>query len=130
MGERASSWLLVVLVLAQLALLASRVPDPQGHGSSYLEGFVFRVAAVPAGWVFGAETLAGEAGESLRSRSQLLEQNRALEEEVAELHKEVIRLQGVEVEANRLADALDYSRSRAGGQTSHGLAGRWQSCAS
>lgn len=113
MGERASGRLFVVLVLAQLALLASRVPDPQGHGSSYLEGLVFGAAAIPAGWVIGVEGMTDQIGQRFRSRHRLQGENRALQAEVLELREELIRLQGVEAEADRLAAAMSYSRSLA-----------------
>ncbi len=113
MSERASDWFLVILVLAQLALLASRVPDPQGHGSNYLEGLFLATAAIPAGWVINVEEAADQAGESVRSRARIQEENRALQTEVLGLREELIRLQGVEAEADRLAAALKYSRSRA-----------------
>ncbi len=115
MGERASSWLLVVLVLAQLALLASRVPDPAGHGQNFLEGLSMRAAAVPAMWVSSIERFVVQIGERIRSRRRLQEENRALSGELLELRKQLIRLHGVEAEADRLAAAVRYSRYRASG---------------
>lgn len=110
MSERRTVWLLVFVLLAQFLLLAGQVADPGGRGTR-LEAAVLRIVGPLTRLVAGTTRLVEGFSRGFVLRRTLLEENRRLRQEVAELNREVLRGRGTQDELRRLAEALDYARS-------------------
>lgn len=107
MTERHIVWLLILVLVAQLLLLAVQVRSEAG--STVLERLALRsVAPVPRllSWLTGS---VDAVGENFRTRDDLEATNRSLRKRVEELELELFRLRTVEEERDRLAAALDYT---------------------
>lgn len=107
MNERHVTWLLILVLVAQLLLLAVQVRSETG--ATLLERLALRaVAPVPrlVSWVSGS---VDTVGEGFRSGEEIEAANRALRERVEELELELFRLRTVEEERDRLAAALEYT---------------------
>lgn len=111
MDERRTGWVLIVVLVGQLVYLAIqgaragetrleevglRVLGPMAHG----------VASIP-------EELSG-AREGVKLRGTLLEENRQLRREAADLRLRLLRLTDVEGELQRLGNAVRYPTPPAG----------------
>lgn len=83
---------------------SSSAPEPTA-----LERGLFGLIAPVAGVVHQVSRLPGGALESFRRQRSLLDENRRLRDQVRDLELELLRLQGVEGEVERLAEALDYA---------------------
>ncbi len=115
MSERRIAWIFVTLLAVQLVLLASRVPAPaEAPGESLLAATGLRLVA-PLGRLVGAlDDGFGGLRAGIRLRRSLLEENRALRQEVERLRLERVRLGGLEREVEHLAEALGQTRQRPG----------------
>lgn len=111
MTERRTGWIFILVLVAQLVLIAAQVSSP-GAEPTALERGVFRLVA-PVAWI--VDRLSGVPTglvRSLRSRRKVMEENRRLREQVRELKLDLLRFQGLAQEVERLSSALDYSRLR------------------
>lgn len=106
--ERRIGLLLVLLLIGQLVLLTSQVPEPSAR-RSVLEGIALRGLAPVAQIVATTFDFGGEVRRWLRSSSSLREENSRLSDENARLEEELARLRGVESELMRLSEAMDYT---------------------
>lgn len=107
MNERHSLWLLILVLVAQLLLLAVQLRGEVG--GSLLERAALRtVAPVPrlVSWFSGS---VDAVRETFRSRDDLEVANRKLQNRVEALELELFRLRTVEEERDRLAAALEYT---------------------
>lgn len=111
MNERHTLWLLVVVLVAQLLILAFQVRG--GEGSLVESAAVRLVAPVPrlVSWFSGSMDTVGE---SFRTRDELELENTGLQERVEMLELELFRLRTVEEERDRLAAALEYTPQASG----------------
>lgn len=112
MNERRTAWVLVAILAGQLLLLSLQAPAAAaGGGENFLESLVLRGVAPLAQAV--STTVGGfrSMGEDWRLGGRLAEENDALRRRVEELELEVMRLSDLEAEVDRLAGALDYSRT-------------------
>jgi rod shape-determining protein MreC len=110
--ERRTGWLFLLILGAQLALLASGVPAEEGE-MSLLESVGLRLVG-PLARVTAAGASAVEGlGARFEHRQSLRQENELLRSEVERLRLEVTRLQGIEDEALRLAAAVGHARSAA-----------------
>ena len=106
MTERHALILLVVVLVAQLLLLALQVRQGEEE-ATVAEGWALRLVGPLSAAV---DTVAGTvqgAGEELETRERLERQNRELRERIEELELELFRLRNVEEERDRLAAALE-----------------------
>lgn len=110
MSNRLGRPLLLLLLGAQLALLTWQVR--RAHGGLGLAGEVALRLTGPVARAFGGlgEGLDGFR-ERARQRQLLAAENAALRAEVAELRRERLRLEALELEAERLADAVGFRRA-------------------
>jgi rod shape-determining protein MreC len=104
--ERRTGWLLLAILAAQLALLASGVPAADGKGS-VLEAVGLRLVAPLARLTAAAGGAFDEVREGWRGHRSLVAENRELADEVERLSLEVTRLQRLEGESRQLAAALE-----------------------
>jgi rod shape-determining protein MreC len=107
LSERGTRWLLIVVVVAQLFLIAAQLPDPGGSGS-LMEASLLRAIAPLGRLVDGAYDLMGGVGDELRLRRTLLEENRQLKEELARQRERAMEAWRLEQDMERLSRALDY----------------------
>ena len=105
LSERGTRWLLVVVLLAQLFLIAAQI-DP--GGGSLLEAWLLRAIAPLGRLVDGASDMVNGLGEGLRLRRTLLEENRRLKQEVARQRQRAMEAWRLEQDLERLSRALDY----------------------
>lgn len=112
MTERRTRWILIILLVVQLALITAQASSSSPEPTA-LERGLFRVVAPVAGLVHRVAGVPGSFLEGFRSQRTLLVENRRLEDEVRKLKLELLRLQGLEGEVERLATALDYSTGNA-----------------
>lgn len=107
LSERGTRWLLVVVLVAQLFLIAAQLPGP-GGGGSMLEASLVRAIA-PLGRLIdgGYDALEG-LGEGLKLRRTLLEENRQLKQELARQRARAMEAWRLEQDLERLSRALDY----------------------
>lgn len=107
LSERGTRWLLVVVLVAQLFLIAAQLPDP-GGSASLLEAWLVRAIAPLGRLVDGVYDLVGGIGEELQLRRTLLEENRRLKEEVARQRQRAMEAWRLEQDLDRLSRALEY----------------------
>lgn len=106
MNERHTLWVLILVLAANLLLLAFQV---RSQGGSMIESLAVRVVSpVPravswlSGWV-------DQVGESFQTREGIERKNAELRERVERLELELFRLRRVEEERDGLAAALEYT---------------------
>ncbi len=107
LSERGTRWLLVVVLIAQLSLITSQLPDP-GGGGSLLEAALLRAVAPLGRLVQGGSELGTRLAEELELRRSLIAENRRLEAEVTELRRRAIEVWRLEQDLARLSRSLDY----------------------
>jgi rod shape-determining protein MreC len=109
--ERRTGWVLIVVLVGQLVYLAIQGARA---GETRLEGVGLRVLGPMAHGVASIpEELAG-AREGVKLRGTLLEENRRLRREAADLRLRLLRLTDVEGELLRLGNAVRYPTPPAG----------------
>lgn len=113
MTERRTGWILIFLLVVQLALITAQASSSSPEPTA-LERGLFRVVAPVAGMVHRVAGVPGNVLVGFRTQRTLLGENRRLRDEVRDLKLELLRLQGLEGEVERLATALDYSTWKAG----------------
>ncbi len=110
MSPRRSRLLVAAVLIGQLVLLAGRAPDRADPRSSLLEGTALRLVAP----FVGAVTTTGEwfasLGSAWRSSRRLAAENQRLRAELVELRRKGLRAQGLELEAQELADQVRFAR--------------------
>jgi rod shape-determining protein MreC len=111
--ERRTGWLFLLILAAQLALLASGVPAEEGE-MSLLEAAGLRLVGPLARATAAGASAVGGLGARFGERRSLKRETEVLAAEVERLRQEVTRLQGIEEEAMRLAGALGHVRSATG----------------
>ncbi len=109
MNERRTAWLLVLILLGQLALLAAQVPAEASQGS-YLERWVVRAVAPLPRLVAVVARKLGRLRADLRRHRVLLEENRDLKAENRELRRQLLGLRNLEGQVEDLSAAMRYSR--------------------
>lgn len=103
---RSARWLLLGLLLLQLALLGSQAPSP--GEPSRLETALVRTVAPLARAVGSTADSVLSLGEALRLHRSLRAENRRLRSQVEELRRRRTETMGLELELERLSEALDY----------------------
>lgn len=109
MGSRAARWLLVVLLLGELLLL-SRQASQRGNEGALLSGAAVGVLGPMAHGVTGVEHGIGSVGSGFRLRRRVMKENEELRKQVADLERQLLRLQTVEGAYLRLGEAVQYAR--------------------
>lgn len=107
--ERASRWLLVLLLLAELILLSRQV-TARGGRPRMIEGAAIGVLGPMARSVSATEERIGGIGEWMRSRQRVRSENDQLRMRVDELERELLRLRSLQGEFLRLGEAVEYAR--------------------
>ena len=110
MGERIQTGLFVVLLLAHLALVSQ---SSSSRGSRF-ESYALAVFGPLVGAVDSTVDRTSRAASDLRLASDLRSDNARLRDESEALRREVVRLQGVEEELERLSRLAGYSRLATG----------------
>lgn len=106
LSERGTRWLLVVVLVAQLFLIAGQVQTTSG--GSMLEAWLVRGIAPLGRLVDGFYDLLGGFADNLELRRNLLEENRRLKEEVARQREREMEAWRLGQDLERLSRALDY----------------------
>jgi len=102
--------LLVALLLFHFVLLSRQVSRLEGP-PPVVERVMLAATAPLARAVVGVERGLGGIADGWRTRDRLQEENRALGRRELELERELLRLQSLEQDFQRLARAVGYSRS-------------------
>lgn len=110
MGERIQTGIFVVLLLAHLALVSQ---GSSAEGSRF-ESYALAFFGPLVGAVDSTVDRTSRAASDLRLAGDLRRDNAVLREEVETLRREVVRLQGVEEELERLSRLAGYSRLATG----------------
>ena len=106
LSERGTRWLLIVVLVAQLFLIAAQVQTP--GGGSMLEAWLVRGIAPLGRLVDGLYGAVGGFSDNLKLRRTLLEENRRLRAEVARQRERAMEAWRLEQDLERLSRALDY----------------------
>lgn len=112
MDERRTGWVLLFVLAGQLVVLA--IQAARSPGESRLETVGLRVLGPVARAIAGMPRSVSEAGEGMKLRGQLIEENRQLRREVEDLRLKLLRLTDVEGEMRRLGSAVRYPAPPAG----------------
>ncbi|HZF11770.1 MAG TPA: rod shape-determining protein MreC [Thermoanaerobaculia bacterium] len=113
MDERRTGWLLILVLAGQLVFLATRVPGRGGKGTA-LESAGLRLLGPVARLVaLVSESFSGSR-ESLALRGRLIDENRALRQEVLDLRLRLLRTADLGDEMARLGAAVEYAAPPAG----------------
>ncbi|HSK80616.1 MAG TPA: rod shape-determining protein MreC [Thermoanaerobaculia bacterium] len=112
MDERRTGWVLLFVLAGQLVVLA--IQAARTPGESRLEAVGLRVLGPVARAIAGMPQSVSEAGEGMKLRGQLVEENRELRREVEELRLKLLRLTDIEGEMRRLGSAVRYPAPPAG----------------
>jgi rod shape-determining protein MreC len=104
--------LFAALLVGQLFLIAAQEPDRGGAGS-LLEGVALRSLGPFARAVDAGSHGLSSARERFRSREDLATENRTLRQELLELRRRELRMEGLEQEIESLSKTLAFSRRRA-----------------
>lgn len=107
MDERRTGWLLIFLLMAQLLLLASQLPAA-GGGKSRLEAGALRTLAPIARLVNGIVGAGHSTTEWFRGRESLRRENTLLLEANRSMSLELLHLQELAGQVERLSEAVDY----------------------
>lgn len=110
MDERLQNAVLVLVLLLHLALLSQQT---SGQGSRF-ERYALAVFGPLIGAVDDTVDSGQRVASDLRLASTLRQENSRLRDEVDELRRQVVRLQGVEEELERLSRLAGYSRLATG----------------
>ncbi|HEX2223430.1 MAG TPA: rod shape-determining protein MreC [Thermoanaerobaculia bacterium] len=113
MDERRTGWLLIVLLVGQLVFLALQGAGDPGT-DTVLERTGLRLLGPVARSVAEVPQNLSEAGEGMKLRGQLLEENRRLRQEVESLRLQLLRLSDVDGDLRRLGAAVRYPTPPAG----------------
>jgi rod shape-determining protein MreC len=105
--QRVTTLGVIALLLAQLGLLTSQVRE-RGGGPTRLESTALLLVAPVARLVSGTIDLAKTTGSSFKSAESLRAEVSRLEEELAKLRAEKLRLQSLDDQVDRLSNALGY----------------------
>lgn len=111
MDERRTGWVLIVVLVGQLVYLAIQGARA---GETRLEGVGLRVLGPMAHGVASIPEELSGAREGVKLRRTLLEENRQLRREAADLRLRLLRLTDVEGELIRLGNAVRYPTPPAG----------------
>ena len=111
MDERRTGWVLIVVLVGQLVYLAIQGARA---GETRLEGVGLRVLGPMAHGVASIPEEISGAREGVKLRGTLLEENRQLRREAADLRLRLLRLTDVEGELLRLGNAVRYPTPPAG----------------
>ncbi|MBZ0113783.1 MAG: rod shape-determining protein MreC [Thermoanaerobaculia bacterium] len=108
-NDRGSRWLLVILLIFEFGVLSRQLSVDDGTPSRVEQGALGAMAPL-AHLVVAVQD--GVSGFVARRRREvwLRQENRRLEESVSRLERELLRRQSVELDFQRLAEALRYSR--------------------
>jgi rod shape-determining protein MreC len=109
--ERRTGWVLIVVLVGQLVYLAIQGARA---GETRLEGVGLRVLGPMAHGVASIPEELSGAREGVKLRGTLLEENRQLRREAADLRLRLLRLTDVEGELLRLGNAVRYPTPPAG----------------
>jgi len=109
--ERRTGWVLIVVLVGQLVYLAIQGARA---GETRLEGVGLRVLGPMAHGVASIPEEISGAREGVKLRGTLLEENRQLRREAADLRLRLLRLTDVEGELLRLGNAVRYPTPPAG----------------
>lgn len=109
MGSRAARWLLVLLLLGELLLL-SRQASRRGREGPLMAGATVAVLGPVARGVSRVGHAFDSVGSGFRLRKRVMAENERLREQVADLQRQLLRLQTVEGAFLRLGDAVAYAR--------------------
>lgn len=112
MDERRTGWVLLFVLAGQLVVLA--IQAARSPGEARLETLGLRVLGPMARAVSGMPRNVSEAGEGMKLRGRLIEENRELRQEVEELRLRLLRLSDIEGEMRRLGSAVRYPAPPAG----------------
>ncbi len=112
MSPRRVRLLFAALLVGQLFLIAAQEPDRGGAGS-LLEGVALRSLGPFARAVDAGSHGLSSARERFRSREDLATENRTLRQELLELRRRELRMEGLEQEIESLSKTLAFSRRRA-----------------
>lgn len=107
MSPRRERLLLLVLLLAQLFLLASQLSDPE-HPGSALSGLGLRLFGPPARLIAAVGDGLGDLARGWRGYRALARENAALRQRVLDLERDRLRLAALELDIDRLARATGY----------------------
>ncbi len=111
--ESRSGWLFVVVLAAELLVLASAVPAHDEQGTM-LHAAGLRMMAPIASSATGVRNRLVAWREGFADRATLMAENRQLKGRLTELELERLRMTGLEAEVTRLASAVGYVRSHTG----------------
>lgn len=111
MDERRTGWVLIIVLVGQLVYLAIQGARA---GETRLEGVGLRVLGPMAHGVASIPEELSGAREGVKLRGTLLEENRQLRREAADLRLRLLRLTDVEGELLRLGNAVRYPTPPAG----------------
>lgn len=110
MLERRVHWLLIVLLVGQLILITLQTSGSRVQPPLLARGVLWLVGPV-ARTVTAVVEVPGHLRHQLKAQRRLVAENEALHDQVRELRLELLRLQGLESDLERLAQALDYARA-------------------
>ncbi len=113
MTERQTGWLLVVVLVGQLILVASQVTAGDSS-KSQLAAFGLRLTAPIARAAHGGIGSVSSMRNHFHGRRGLLRENERLRQEVEGLRLELTHFYGLDEEAERLAQAIGFSRQERG----------------
>lgn len=113
MDERRTGWLLIVLLVGQLVFLAVQGARDQGT-DTVVERTGLRLLGPVARSVARVPQNLTDAGEGIKLRGQLREENRRLRQEVESLRLQLLRLSDVDGDLRRLGAAVHYPTPPAG----------------
>lgn len=113
MSERHVRWILIAVLVLQLILLGAQAPESGGEPSRAQSVVLWLVAPIAHG-VDGVVSALGRIGVGFRVRSSLLEENKRLRAELAELKNERIRWFDAVGQMERLEGAAAYAGTHEG----------------
>ena len=107
MDERRTGWLLIIVLAAQVVLLA--VQGARSGSETYLGKVGLRVIGPAARAVGAVSDGVRHLGGSLRLQGSLLSENRRLRREIEDLKLQLLRQGDVDEEMRRLGQAVSYA---------------------
>lgn len=113
MGERRTFWVLILLLVGQLAFLALQGARASAAPTRF-EGLMLHLLGPMARMVSAVPDSLSSMGEGVRTRRSLIEENRKLRRDAEDLRLRLLRLSDVEGELSRMGEALRYSSPASG----------------